>query len=309
MPRPPRLTDAQKRRLPELKKQLFESCVMGNIKDSKIAIAAIRELLLKSGHRTKYYELLLHYCELLITTNHSKIAIKPLKVIKSNVSSATRIFQEANLFLAFCYIHEHDNENCSIALKAAFESTAIKNQKRREQFLTEAGERLEEEALLASLPHKNALSSEKETSDNLYKIFQSNPSEDQILSSLGNSVPEQSIHYMEHINDLAKKQLTHNEKKMLPSTATYKNHKGLANKVLRAIASRAYPYLCKGKGAKYRLPDNPAILVPIIVELAHEISLTASMATYFAAFVVSKRIDKFCESYKPQPLMSKRYSR
>ncbi|GFM32010.1 hypothetical protein [Desulfovibrio subterraneus] len=315
MSRPPALTEQQKIRLKILKAQLFDSCRKKD-RDGAISILNdLRGLLLNTNHHTKYYEMLLVYCELLINTDNSDQAIKILNKVSTKTSSKTRINQESFILKSIAHLHLHEYEDFNKCIKIVFDSTAIKDTKRREEFIKFIGKRLEEECLIISLKSEqyHKIDTDKILSE-LETVFRKNLSDVDILAGIGKSLPPKTIDFISNINNLARMQLVGAEKLMLPPPPQENEERKLGERLLNSISRRTWLTLCeKNSKCKYIIDTlgNPGTAISTI---AYNIFSTAPILgaqtiACLTAVILKQGIDKYCKSYKPQLLMQVRYSK
>ncbi|MES9996567.1 hypothetical protein [Desulfovibrio aminophilus] len=315
MKRPPSLTESQKNRFGVLRQQLFDACIQGDTDSSKTIMFDLKNLLLPTGHHTKYYEVLLYHCELLIFKKDYRSADKFLTAIIRNTDSNTRLFQESSILLSIAKLHLSELNAAEEHLRAALLSKAITNIDRRRQFIKRISERFEEESLLASLGSKAFNFNADDIINEVQQNCMANTSDEQLFENIGKSIPAHSIEFMQRIHTMAKNQLTHNERYMLPPAPGAQDFICLGKRIFSGISRRIWAKICLDDSTVKKILDaahNPYTISTIILteivnlEIGHMITLiSASIITY----IIRKRIDVYCKNLKPDSIMSQRYTR
>ncbi|WP_285906699.1 hypothetical protein [Pseudodesulfovibrio pelocollis] len=313
--KPPALTDAQKIRLSILRKQLLESCAVGDVVAGRKAIADLKPLLIRTGHHTKYHELLLHYCETLILKKEYQAADSLLLGILKNTNDNTRIHQEASVLLSICKLHNGDIKSSELYLRNALHSTAIKGLERRKEFLHWISKRFEEESLLVSFGENPFEINTDAIVAEIQNNFISNVSAKQLLENIGNSVPPKSIDFMKKIYEMAKNQLPHNEKPMLPPALGSSDSCEVGKRVFDGISRRIWMKICpRNSGMRQSLSclqDPKIVSIAILTEIASQgygLPVNTMLAS-LTAYILKISLNKYCDEFKPEPLMRQRYKR
>jgi len=315
MKRPPSLTESQKKRFGILRKQLFDAYIQGDTDGSKKIIFDLKTLLLPTGHHTKYYEVLLCHCELLIFKNDHRSADKFLTAITRNTNTNTRLFQESSILLSIAKLHLNELHAAEEHLRAALHSTAITNADRRRQFLKRISERFEEESLLISFGNSSFTFDADTIINEVQQNCMSNISDNQLLEKIGKVIPQKSIEFMHRIHDMAKNQLNYDDKIMLPPPTDAHDFTALGKRVFDGISRRIWIELCvEGSPVKraLRFLQNPCtIATAILTEIAsHGFGIPVNtMLASIVTFILRKTINVYCESCKPESIMEQRYKR
>lgn len=315
MKKPPALTSTQKYRFHILRQQLFDSCRIGDIENGKKITSDIKQLLLKTGHNMKYYEMLLHYCEILALKKHHKEAISLLSTIVKKTSENTRTYQESNILIAICFVHTHELEKAQMHLKYALDSTAIKNEDRRIDFIKRISERFEEESLLASFGSTSIQIDFNSLIKDIEAHCINNTSENELLESIGKSIPPRSIDFMKRVHDMAKNQLTHQERLMLPPPTGEHEFIKIGKRVFDAFSRRIWLSLCPEESKLRKSIDNihdPFLVAgAILAEMASQgFSIPKNtILTCATTYILKITINSYCNKYTPKSIMDYRHKR
>ncbi len=311
MHKPDAMSVEQKRAFVELKSRLNIACNNGDIINGSTIVQQIRELLLPTGHHTKYREILLRFCEILILNREYNKANHYLDSIVQNVHYNTRLFQEANVLLAISKMHTNNLNESERYIKNALDSKAITNRIRREKFIKFIGEFLEEESLITSFEWRRIDTNEDEIIIKINENFARNYTEEELLDGIGRIAPKQSIDFMHRMNDMAQRQLTYEEKKMLPPPPNSNETKIIGTRIYNALMNRLYLTLCKKDSSTQKILStitNPdSIIATIIRETITFIHPPTGVIANIATIVIKQGINNYCKNKKHSFVMNHRY--
>lgn len=315
MKRPAALSESHNRRFQTLKKQLLTACAIGDVSGGKLVARDLKNLLLPTGHHTKYYEMLLNLCEMLILKNEYGIANGYLERIVSTTKENTRLFQEASFLLAIGKMHSHDLDGAEKNLRASLHSTAIKDPNRRKEFLRRISKRFEEESLITSLGTGDASIDIDKVIAQVEKNFVSNISDDEIMGEIGRVVPQQALEFVKRMSDMANRQLTHHERKMLPPPPASKDIIRIGQTTFAALSRRLWLSICPPE-SKFQMAldaaqDPKTIVIGIVTELTSQgfgFPVTMALAG-ISTYLLKITINGYCTKFQPTPIMKHRYER
>jgi hypothetical protein len=191
----------------------------------------------------------------------------------------------------------------------------IKDPDRRKDFLKRISKRFEEESLVASFGAGeihidiDSIISQVETN------FISNKSSEELLGDIGRVVPQQSLDFVKRMSDMANRQLTHLEQKMLPPPPESKDIIRIGQTTFAALSRRLWIAICppesKFQKALDSAQDPKTIVLGIVTELASQgfgfpvTMLLAGISTY----VLKMTVNGYCKKFEPTPIMKHRYQR
>lgn len=313
MARPPALTKVQKRRLKDLRNQLDMACSVGDTAGGKIIVNELRVLLTRTGHHTKYYEILLHFSEMLLLKNEFESANRLLMRVATKTSDNTRLNQEANLLLSICRLHTNDLSASEVFLRKSLNSRAIKDVYRRKEFLKYVSRRFEEEALIVSFGTQVQEFNVDEIIEDIQKKFMENLSEEELLTEIGRSIPPSSVDFSKRIHEMAKRQLSYSEQKMLPPPSTPSDLHELGERAFSGISRRIWiklcPPDCKVQKALNEIQDFTTFSKQVLDEIKELNFKMMPVLACFATIIFKKTLNGYCNKCKPGAVMKKRYKR
>ncbi|WP_419785130.1 hypothetical protein [Pseudodesulfovibrio sp.] len=309
---PPAFTPAQKRRFAGLRKQLIAACQVLDVESGKIIARDLKGLLLPTGHQIKYYEMLMHLCEALINKEEFATATGFLDVIVTNTNKSTKLYQEANVLLGICKIHNVNLDEAEICINRAFSSKAIKNTEAREIFLKNVTERLEEEALLTAFTSKkNNISSDQILEEVQYNCI-NNTSELDLIEKTGRAVPNSAIDFMTNVNRMAKRQLDYQERLMLPPPPGSKEYIKIGKRVLGILSRKVGPYIC-APNCKFQRTvktfEKPECIVSFVVAELSSQGIGATCLVCLSTIIVRSGLKAFCSKWNLSGIMRNRYKK
>ena len=112
MPKPPKLTEQQKRRLKILEPNLRNAVQNGDYDLAKQIVNEIQSLLRQSGHETRLMQSKNWLFEAAMESGNLQFAIAGLTGVQKKCNPRTRVYLEATALLAICHIR---NENIDSA--------------------------------------------------------------------------------------------------------------------------------------------------------------------------------------------------
>lgn len=311
MKKPPALTTIQKNRLSRLRPQMMKACRRGDVESAYTVLKDIKALLLKTGHHTKYREITLSLCELLIMKREYKRAASLLRPIIENVSEKTRLYQEACFLLAVCLLHMNRVDRSIKLLKRSLDSKAIKNPVKRKQFVEEVARRFEEETLILTYEADSSSINVNDVRMIVQQLFQANVTDYELLEIMGQHVPPSSVEYMRRIAELAQNQISYEERKALPPPPGSKDCYEIGERVAGGLSKRIWFFLCNENGGVQKtlecLQGPDKIIEAIVHELAGQgITAAVKIIACLCAIVIRHSLHRYCEKYRPTRIMGQR---
>lgn len=307
------LTSSQKRSLKKLKQKLNFACSLGDVEGGKKIVNELRLLLTPTGHKVKYYEMLLYFSEMIILKEELATANKLLTHVATNTNENTRINQEANLILAICKLHMHDLVAAENFLRKALNSKAIKDVARRKIFLKSVSRRFEEEALIVSFGVEQTKLDVDAIIIDVQNKFMSNCSNSELIEQVGRSVPPESIDFARNIYEMAKKQLPCNERKMLSPPSRIHDYSDIGAKVFSGVSRRIWLSLCLPNSRVQKtlseIDDMTLIVKRVISEINHLKFKIMPIIACVTAIIIKNTVNGYCKKYKPVSVMDARYRR
>lgn len=312
--RPPALTEPQKKRFAILKKQLYAAKAAADVDGLQSILSELKALLLNTGHHTKYYEMLLHLCDLHIKLRLYNKSKKYLLHIYNQTSNNTRIHQEATTLLSIAELHLHNYSQSAKYFKIAVNSPAIKNDNNRIKFIENIIRIYEEESILTSLESSQHI--EYDSKDLLKEVqyyLSRSYSESDLIENIGRNTPPSSVDFMNKMNELAKNQLSYQEQKMLPPPPGCQDIKKIGDRVFNSINRRLWNLVCptnaKLQTVIKKLDDPGIIAAAIFTEIATIGIPFKAVIAAITTITIKHGIKSYCTKFPPRNIMDFRYKR
>lgn len=205
-------------------------------------------MLRSTGHTTRLLQNKNWLFECALEAREVDYAISGFEGNRQLAGKYTRIYLEATVLLAICYLRQGNITKAKPLVHEAIILCPrnIQSPRRREQFHKRFLERLEQECVLTGLiehnPRKIAVD---DLHDEAVKLVQKN--EDELAAILGNELPSYSVQLLLDVQDFYHKQLTFPERKLLPAPTQKTNHRELGRKVNGAFKRVVWRVVCDPK--------------------------------------------------------------
>src|ERR1700685_3801090 len=149
--KPPKLTPGQRNDLQTLEPALRAAALRGDYDTAKGLAIKIQELLRPTGHETRLMQSKAWLFEAAMEAGRLDVAEPGFIGIRGKTSPNTRIYLEATVLLAICYLRRKKLAQAEPLVAEALKSRNIASEVRRRRFLQQVVARFEEEGLLGAL--------------------------------------------------------------------------------------------------------------------------------------------------------------
>lgn len=283
-------------------------------------VLKIQNLIRPTGHTYRLNLAKIRLFESAIKAKKFSIAESGLIGIIKLSSESSRLHLEASILLAICYLKQGSMDGASIYIEKAFYSARnIKSKALQSDFRIAIVERFEEEALLINLakkPMEKTLSPE-DIQDSAGKIV-SSFHEHEIFVHLGSVLTPEEKRFVLRVNAESIKQLTSQEKKLLPAPENMPSEEEWGRRVFRSLKRSTWNAVCDPESETYRMWyqkgvstffGKPYLSGAIVTSLAGYQIGNYALITYFTALSMRLGLDVFCETTKPKDIMDYRKKR
>jgi hypothetical protein len=310
------LTKDQKEKLSILEPMLQKTADSRNYEEAQRVTLEIQQLLRPTGHETRLMQAKNWLFETAMECGKLDAAIRGFTGIRQKVSKSTRLYLEATLLLAICFLRKRDLKSASpYIIEALSCDKNIKSENRRATFKVELAKRFDEEALLSSL------TIDKAEELDLVKIQEEagklicEKNENEIFELLGFSVPNGALEFVKEVHTQSQNLLTYQELKRLPSPTTFKEKRKLGTRVISAFQRVVWKSLCDKESDVYKMLftngmqavlDKKYITAAIVATLTGLSIGVYAIAVYITAIFLRMGVDVFCETYRPESIMALR---
>ena len=319
MPRPPNLTEIQKKRLRILEPALREAARLGDLPKAKKVVHDLQKLLRPTGHEARLAQSKNWLFEAAMEAGELDYAKQGFKGIRGKMSKRTRLHLEATTLLAICYLREKDLEGARPYIAEVLQNdSVISSKKGRSIFRKEAVQRFEEEASLAFVKERagelyDAEEIQKEAGAVVYRS-----TEDELFTTIGKSVPNIAVDAILIIDSQARGLLTASDIKFLPSPQQKKERKQVGKTIFSALKRVIWRSLCDPESEIYQAWFNNGMQFVLSKKY-----LTTAMITAFhglgigrkallissVALVMKLGIETYCDAFEPKGIMEVRKSK
>lgn len=312
----PKLTDEQRAKLAILEPMLRSAADARNYEQAKEVTLRIQNVLRPSGQETRLMKAKNQLFEVAMESGNLNTAITGFIGVRQKVAKRTRLYLEATTLLAICYLRKKDLASARPYMLEAFEREKnIVSPERQSEYRVALAKRFDEEALLASLAagdpvHLDVDSVQEEAGRLVYSMH-----EDEILELLGSAVPEGALAFVQDVHKQSQGLLTYEEKKKLPSPASFAERKKLGKGILSAFQSVIWRSLCDKDSEVYKMwftngmqavLDKKYITAAVVGALSGLNIGFYAVAAYLTALLIKIGIETFCTVYKPSSIMGLR---
>jgi hypothetical protein len=314
MARPPELTDAQRRRLAFLEPQLREAVRDADYQGATRLTAEIQDVLRPTGHETRLMRSKNWLYEAALEAGRFQTAISGLSGVRQKVSSSTRVYLEATALLAIAQLRRGAIEKAQPFIFEALQlaDTSIRSDRRRRQFRRRLVARFEEEAALAAVRGiGEELLDPGELQEAAGYLLQTR-TEDELLESLGEALPQTAIQRLLQVDALAKRALPPAEVRLLPTAEDLQQKRELGRKFFAPVRRVLWRSLCDPKSDVYKawvgeglgaVLNKKVIGFAVVAAFADLGIGLKALAVPAAALLLKIGVEIFCEVSKPKTLM------
>lgn len=309
-----KLTEQQKKRLKILQPQFKKAIEQKDIKSAKVVMKDIQEVLALTNNTTKQAEVKSHLFELALELEDFDFAIKGFIGIRQLINNNTRIYLEATVLLAICYLRIENYDSAKPLIQEALRNDkVIKSQRTRILFKKGIIERFDEEVALYSLkdPRNRIMFEIDDLEHDAITMIQTK-SEDELFESLGQNTPQFTKHLIFEIDSFSKKQLSFTERKLLPSSEEKIKDKEAGKTVFSSFKRVIYNSICDPKSEVYKawytngmsaVLDKKYLITAIAGAFAQMNICIKGLIVSAIALVIRFSLDVYCEHNKPKSIL------
>lgn len=316
MPKPPKLTDNQKKRLSILEPKLRNAVRLSNYNLAKIITQDIQSLLRQSGHETRLMQAKNWLFEAAMESGNLQIAISGFEGIRAKCNSQTRVYLEATSLQAICRIREGKlNDAEPLIAEVLHKSKNIKSEKRRRQFKKRIISRFEEEVTLSALKNSGDDHLDIDEIQKEAGLAIQTKNENEILNELGRCLPRKVINDLLRIHNFSGKELPYEERKLLPGPEEIIEEKALGRTVFSSFKRVLWRSLCDPDSDIYKAWFSNGLSL-VLDKKYLGTAMTAAMtglnigikalAVSATALIIKMGIETYCITYKPKGVMISR---
>jgi hypothetical protein len=301
--------------LKRLEDALQKACRLGKVDRAQDCIIEIQILLKPYGNHHRLLQAKLWFFECVLDANNATYAESGFIDIRRKANKGTRIYLEATLLLAVCYIRKKDISTSKPLFKYVINNiNNVKSDRTRRRFHKEVLNRIEQECILSELIGSgNEILDPESVHEKAVFLIQNNSDHD-IYVLIGNALPSSAVNLLEDVRHFAVLQIAVPDQKFLPAPkeATKPLHLGkLAMAVIKRIGYRA---LCDPDSSLHKLWSKKVDKVYSSAYFAAAIAQSFNqwkiglllLGSGLAAIAMKCSAAEFCEMAKPESLMDSR---
>jgi len=316
MPRPPKLTDDQRRRLGKLEPKLRRAARRGAYDEAKRLVRDIQAVLRPAENETRLQRAKNWCFEAAMEAGKLQIAKAGFEGVRGKTSSRTRVYLEATALLAVCHLRSGDRESGEPLMAEAHRRVSnIKSDKKQVQFHRRLNSRFESEWALYVLGQDSSGVEVQPDSEQIYKDagnLIATKNEDELLTFLGQAVREDQVNQIMRVYEFSRKQLPPGQQRFLPSPKSKRERKEIGKTLLASVRRVLWKSLCDPKSDVYTmwftngikgLADYRVISGAVGMSLWNAGIGYIAFAAAAAAVVIKLGVEVFCDTYTPETLM------
>ncbi len=313
MPSPPKLTDAQRRRLHTLEPALRDAVRLGDYPTANRLTADIQAVLRPTGHETRLMRAKNWLFEAAMEADELEIAIAGFRGVRQKVAATTRTFLEATALLAVCFLRKGELAEAEPLIANVLTNDAnIASERKRRQFRLRAIRRFEEEVALVALRGPTFAPLDINQVQERAGILLQTKTEDEMYVEVGREIPPEVIKVLLRMHEFAGRQLTASDLKLLPPSRTISEKLALGKMITEATKRVLWRSLCDPKSEVYKawctngmmsVLNNKLLTAYVVGALAGMKIGAFMLAASLVAIVLRVGLDVFCEVAKPASMM------
>ncbi len=235
--------------------------------------------------------------------------------VRRKTSPSSRIYLEATVLLAICYLRQKKLTQAEPLVAEALKSRNIKSDVRRRRFLQHIVARFEEEGLLGALVRIQSDQLDATEIQDLAGVLVRSKTEDEILFDMGSALPGEAVLFLVKVDAMAKRGLTTKEVLYLPGEAQILQKAELGRTVFRSFKRVLWRSLCDPESDVYKawfanglgyVLDRKYIGAAVAAALLNLGIGIKALAVSATALVIKFGIELYCDRYKPEFVMGER---
>lgn len=314
MPRPPKLTEEQKKKLRPLELQLHKAARNGEYRRAQQLVAQIQKLIRPTGHETRLQKSKAWLYEAALEAGNTQQAISGFEGIRAKMDKRTRIYLEATALLAICHLRRGDLEAAEPRIAEAFDKVKnISSERRRRQFYRRLVDRFESEwmrAVLTETPLDGDVDPERVQREAGELVARE--SREELFLRVGRQLSKPQVDRLLQVYEFSRNQLPRAEQRLLPSPEQKRKRREVGKTVLETVKRVVWRSLCDSDSDVYDMWYNKGIMVALdkkVIGAAIASALSGlglggyALTVPITAIVIKMGVEVFCEAYEPESLM------
>jgi hypothetical protein len=310
-----KLTEIQKQILWELEPQFTSALNNKQLSFAAKILTQIKNLLLPTKHEARLMLYENRLFEAHMDNSSYKSAINGFSSIRQRANKRTRLYLEASAMLAICYLRTKEVDKAEPIIQEVLKNeTVITSPSRRFSFRERIIERFNEEGILFSLRGEGQdILNINDIDKNILTTM--HLSVEEVLQSIGESVPANSTNILCRIDDFSKKQLPSGERRLLSPPIKQNDKEKIGKTVFSSIKRTLYNSICDPNSDTYKAWYNNGLQIVLdkkyitsaVVTLFAGLGIgIKALAISVAALIVKFGIEVFCNHHKPSGIMDLR---
>jgi hypothetical protein len=313
--KPPKLTASQRDDLRVLEPALRTAALRGEYEEAKALALKIQERLRPTGHETRLMQAKAWLFEAAMEAGRLDVAEPGFIGIRGKMSPDTRIYLEATVLLAICYLRQKRLAQAEPLVAEALRSRNIKGEVRRRRFLQQIVARFEEEGLLGALVRIQSDQLDPTEIQDLAGVLVRSKTEDEILYDLGTALPGEAVLFLLKVDAMAKRGLTTKEVLYLPGETQILQKAELGRTAFRSFKRVLWRSLCDPESDIYKawfangvgwVLDRKYIGTAVAAALVDRGLCIKALAVSATALIIKFGIEIYCDRYRPEFVMEER---
>ena len=291
--------------LPQYKKAIQDQ----NLIFAQNLIVDINPLLKQLNKTTQLVELKNALFELAMIQGQPKYAIEGLLINQKFVNKKTRLHLEGSALLAIAYLRLNDLISAKpFIIEVLKNKNIIKSETTRRKFNKEIIERFDEEAALYSLRNGIPLTYNLDEIHSLVLRAIETKTNNELYIEMGLSLPKATKDILFQVDEFSKKQLTFDERKLLPSPVDLISNDEAGRTVFSAFKRVVYKSVCDPNSEVYKgwytngvgsILDKKFITGAVVAKLSGYGIGSIALIIAAVALLIRFGLDIYCERFKP----------
>lgn len=305
----------QRNDLQVLEPSLRAAALRGDYDAAKDLAIKIQNMLRPTGHETRLMQSKAWLFEAAMEAGRFDVAEPGFIGIRGKTSPNTRIYLEATVLLAICYLRQRKLAQAEPLIATTLRSRNIKSGARRRRFVQHIVARFEEEGLLGALVRVQSDNLDPAEIQDLAGTLVQSKTEDEILFDMGSTIPGEAVLFLLKVDKMAKRGLATKEVLYLPGEAQIQEKAELGRTVFRSFKRVLWRSLCDRESDVYKawfangvgyVLDRKYIGTAVTAALLHLGVGVKALAVSVTALVIKFGIEIYCDRYRPEFIMEER---
>jgi hypothetical protein len=221
---------------------------------------------------------------------------------------------EATALIAICYLRKSDFPKAQPYITEVLQNKkVIKTDSTRNKFHKEIIHRFDEEAVMMTL--KSSKRNEELDENEIHKqaiVLEQTKDSQEIYAMIGNALPRSSREILFMVDEFSKKQLTFEERKLLPSSEQIIQNDEVGKTVFTSFKRVLYNSICNPDSEVYKawytngigaFCDKKLITASVVGSLFGLGVTNIIIVIATVALLLRFGLDIYCERYRPEGIM------